>query len=90
MKIKSMPRFILFLTILFFIVSFLTNMFLYKVFSHEEQSYRDIVVCKGETLWSIAKELDGNVNENIYNIKKLNNLSTSNLYVGQTLMIPNN
>ncbi len=90
MKIKSMPRFILFLTILFFIVSFLTNMFLYKVFSHEEQSYKDVVVCKGETLWSIAKGLDGNVNENIYNIKKLNNLSTSNLYVGQTLMIPNN
>ena len=90
MRIKSMPRFILFLTILFFIVSFLTNMFLYKVFSHEEQKYKNVVVCKGETLWSIAKELAGNVNENIYNIKKLNNLSSSNLYVGQTLMVPDN
>ena len=45
-------------------------MFLYKVFSHEEQKYKNVVVCKGETLWSIAKELDGNVNENIYNIQK--------------------
>lgn len=90
MRIKSMPRFILFLTILFFAISFLTNMFLYKVFSHEEQLYKEVVVCKGETLWSIAKDLDGNVNENIYNIKKLNNLSNSNLYVGQTLMIPDN
>lgn len=90
MRIKSMPRFILFLTILFFAISFLTNMFLYKVFSHEEQLYKEVVVCKGETLWSIAKDLDGNVNENIYNIKKLNSLSNSNLYVGQTLVIPCN
>lgn len=90
MKIKSMPRFILFLTILFFAISFLTNMFLYKVFSHEEQHYKEVVVCKGETLWSIAKELDGNVSENIYNIKKINNLSNSNLYIGQILMIPSN
>lgn len=90
MRIKSMPRFILFLTILFFAISFLTNMFLYKVFSHEEQLYKEVVVCKGETLWSIAKDLHGNVNENIYNIKKLNSLSNSNLYVGQTLVIPCN
>lgn len=90
MRIKSMPRFILFLTVLFFAISFLTNMFLYKVFSHEEQLYKEVVVCKGETLWSIAKDLNGNVNENIYNIKKLNNLSNSNLYVGQRLVIPDN
>lgn len=90
MRIKNMPRFILFLTILFVIISCLTNMFFNKVFSHEEPKYKNITVCQGETLWSIAKELDGNISENIYNIKKLNNLQNSNLYIGQELVIPDN
>lgn len=90
MRIKSMPRFIFFLTILFIIISCITNMFLNKVFSHEKESYEYVTVCKGETLWSIASNLNGNINENIYNIKKLNKLEDSKLYVGQHLIIPNN
>ena len=88
MRIKNMPRFILFLAILFVAISCLTNMFFNKVFSYEEPKYKNVVVCQGETLWSIASELDGNINENIYNIKKLNNLSNSNLFIGQELIIP--
>lgn len=88
MRIKSMPRFITALTILFIFISFIMNMFMYKVFSHESENYENIIVCNGETLWSIASALEGNVHENIYNIKKLNNLSSSNLYVGQELLIP--
>ena len=83
-----MPRFILFLTILFVIISCITNMFLNKVFSCEALKYTSVIVCQGETLWAIAKDLNGNINENIYNIKKLNNLKTSNLYIGQELIIP--
>lgn len=88
MRIKNMPRFILFLTILFVAISCLTNMFFNKVFSYEEPRYKSITVCQGETLWSIASDLNGNINENIYNIKKLNNLSNSNLFIGQELIIP--
>lgn len=88
MRIKSMPRFILSLTILFVIISFITNMFLYKVFSFEKTNYESTIVCQGDTLWSIASKLEGNINENIYNIKQLNNLNTSALHVGQVLIVP--
>ena len=88
MRIKNMPRFILVLTILFVAISCITNMFFNKVFSYEEPKYKNVVVCQGETLWSIASELNGNINENIYNIKKLNNLSSPNLFVGQELIVP--
>ena len=46
------------------------------------------MVSQGDTLWSIASGLKGNVNENIYNIKKLNNLDSSNIFIGQELVIP--
>ncbi len=88
MRIKNMKRFITFLTILFIGISFLTNMFLNKVFSHEQEKYQSIMVSQGDTLWSIASGLKGNVNENIYNIKKLNNLDSSNIFIGQELVIP--
>ena len=88
MRIKNMKRFITFLTILFVGISFLTNMFLNKVLSHEQEKYENVTVCQGDTLWSIASGLKGNVNENIYNIKKLNNLNSSNIYIGQKLIIP--
>jgi LysM repeat protein len=46
------------------------------------------VVSKGDTLWSIASELNGNIRENIYEIKKINNLKTSYIYEGQELQLP--
>lgn len=88
MKIKNMPRFIFSLTILFAVVSFVTSMFVTKVFSREPDQYENVIVCKGETLWSIASNLNGNINENVYTIKKINNLSNSSIYVGQELLIP--
>ena len=90
MRIKSMPNFILFLIVLFSFVSFITNMFIHRVFSHEEEKYQNITVCPGESLWSIATTMGGNVNQNVYEIKKLNHLDSSIIYVGQNLMIPEN
>ncbi|MBQ9267755.1 MAG: LysM peptidoglycan-binding domain-containing protein [Clostridia bacterium] len=60
------------------------------VFSHEETKYEKVLVSNGDTLWSIASSLEGNINRNIYEIKKVNNLEKSNLYVGQELLIPMN
>lgn len=83
-----MPRFITFLVILFVIISCITNMFINKVFSHENEKYQNITVCEGESLWTIAASLDGNINENIYQIKKMNHLDSSVIYVGQNLIVP--
>ena len=90
MKIKNMPRFITFLIILFIFISCLTNMFISKVFSHEKEEYNHITVSQGDSLWTIATELGGNINKNIYEIKKLNHLDSSIVYVGQSLVIPSN
>ena len=88
MRIKNMKRFILSLSILFVLISFLCSMLYSKVFSYTAPEYIEIVVSEGDTLWSIASNLEGNVNENIYNIKKINKLNTSNIYVGQELLVP--
>ena len=47
-----------------------------------------ITVSEGDTLWTIANSLEGDINKNIYEIKKLNQLDSSIVYVGQTLMVP--
>ena len=39
---------------------------------------------RGDTLWSIAKKFNTNVND----LKKLNNLSNNVLYIGQSLTVP--
>jgi len=44
------------------------------------------VVQKGDSLWSIASKLGTSVDE----LKKLNNLSTNNLSIGQLLKVPTN
>ena len=89
MKIKNMPRFITFLILLFIAISCITNMFFHKVFSHEEEKYNNVTVCQGDSLWTIATSLGGNVNKNIYEIKRLNHLESSIIYVGQELIVPN-
>ncbi len=88
MKIINMPKFITFLTIIICLASFITSMITNKVFSATSIEYTEITVCEGDTLWSIAMELNGNIKENIYNIKKVNGLTSSMIYPGQELKIP--
>lgn len=51
---------------------------------------RIITVCAGDTLWSIAEEHVGesDIRNSIYEIKKLNELKTSELTIGQELLVP--
>lgn len=88
MRIKIKPRFIISMSIIFILgFSFFNGVF-GVVFSHQEPIYEKVIVAKGDTLWSIAQTIDGNINENIFEIKKLNNLNDSDIYVGQELLIP--
>ncbi|MFA5881367.1 MAG: LysM peptidoglycan-binding domain-containing protein [Eubacteriales bacterium] len=52
-------------------------------------SYQEVTVCRGDTLWDIAKKYKGdkNIQMVIYNIMKDNKLETSGLHPGQQLII---
>ncbi len=88
MKIVNLPRFIISMIIIVCILSFITSMLTTRVFSAASIQYDSIVVSEGDTLWSIANNIGGNVNKNIYEIKEINNLENSIIYVGQELKIP--
>ena len=64
--------------------------------SHAEISYKTVFVANGETLWEIA-QIESQNNEYYANhdiryiikdIKTINDLKGSNLYVGQELQVP--
>jgi len=75
-----------------FLVLILSNVSL----SHTEINYKEIAVSSGDTLWSIAKYeqnnndyfTDKDVRDIIDEIKFLNNLTNSNLSIGDKLSIP--
>ena len=64
--------------------------------SEAKVEYKTITVSSGDTLWSIAKTeqsenkyyADKDVREIVSNIKKVNNLQTSDLKIEQNLRIP--
>ncbi len=88
MRIKNMPRFIFSMSVIFIIIVSIISMITTKVLSYEKPVYEKIIVSRGDTLWSIASNLTGNINKNIYQIQEINNLENANLYIGQELLIP--
>ncbi len=50
------------------------------------QNITNYVVVRGDTLWSLARKFNTTVSE----IKKLNNLTSDNLSIGQKLLISQN
>lgn len=64
--------------------------------SFKDIEYREIYVSKGDTLWDIAKSEQENndyykgknIREIIFDIKKVNNLSNSELAINQKILIP--
>ena len=67
-----------------------------KSYSKVEVEYKSEYASYGDTLWSIAEResknnkyyQDKEVREIIYDLKKINNLSNSNLSEGQEIKIP--
>jgi len=93
MKIVNKKKFIRSVSLLIiFIILLLIN----TSFSHTETNYKKISVISGDTLWSIAKQEKNNngyfknkdIRDIIDEIKYINNLSSSNLNVGDELTVP--
>ena len=96
MKIVNKKKFMrstgITIVLIIFMILILSNI----GFSHTEIKYKEISISSGDTLWSIAK-YERNNNEYFENndirdivdeIKYLNNLSSSNLNIGDKLSIP--
>lgn len=90
---KTFRTFILLIIFIILLMTLFSNVSL----SYDKSTYKTISVSNGDTLWSIARDIknsnvnysDKNIQEIIYEIKKINNISDSNLKVGQELSIPN-
>ncbi len=96
LKIVNLSKFVrsilVILGIIICISLFISNI----SFSHTETKYKTVYTSNGDTLWSIAKEeknsnsyySNKDVRDIVNNIKSINNLSTSDLSIGQKLIIP--
>ena len=96
-KIVNRKRFIRSTGILLSIIIFTVIICIQgTVFSHKESKYKIKYISSGETLWKIAKQEQNNneyyynkdIREIIENIKIINNLEDTNLYINQKLIIP--
>ena len=93
-KNKVNIKCILLIALVIILINLITSV--NKSYSKVEIEYKTEYASCGDTLWSIAKRerennkyyQDKDVREIIYDLKKINNLSNSNLIEGQEIKIP--
>ena len=95
--IESKIRFTIFITLMIMIIGLSLNavLNLSKAYADGKgtdiKTYYAITVESGDTLWSIAQNYVGSktdIREFIYEIKTLNDLDSSDIQIGQELLIP--
>lgn len=96
MKIKNVKKFIRSILIVLVIIFILSLIIVKSTLSYTNCEYRIIYVKSGDTLWSIASDLQENnsyyrgkdIRYIIGDLKEINNLNNSMVYVNQELQIP--
>lgn len=96
MKIKNVKKFVRGILIVLGIIFILSLILVKSAFSYTTKEYKTIFVKSGDTLWSIALDLQENdtyyegkdVRYIIGDLKEINNLKTSTVYANQELRIP--
>ena len=86
---KTNKRKIRCLAVFIFLVIALLNISIARIEKEEAQT-QDFIISSGETLWSIAqkyKNPEEDTRQYVYEIKKLNNMTNSTIYEGQTIKI---
>jgi hypothetical protein len=84
----------MFLNILFVLSMFvLFNIFTSNIFGKKEIKTVDITVKSGDTLWGISSNIckedsSLNIQEVIYDIKEINNLTSSEIIEGKIIQVP--
>ncbi len=96
MKIKNIKKFIRSIFLISGIIFILSLIMVKSTLSYTDTEYKLIYVNSGDTLWSIASDLQEN---NLYyegkdiryiigDLKEVNKLNDSTVYVNQELQIP--
>ena len=96
MKIVNKGKFIRSMIFIGALITFISFIFVNKTLSHVETSYKKIYVSSGDTLWNIAQDQKNNnqyfgdkdIRSIVDEIKYTNQLTNSNLVVGQELNVP--
>lgn len=96
MKIVNIKKFIRSIVLILGIIFILSIICAKGTLSHKELEYKEIYVACGDTLWTIAKDLQSSndyyknkdIRDIILNLKTINNIENSNLYIGQQLVVP--
>lgn len=95
MKIVNKTKFVRTISILIILICMII-IFSKNTYSKGEISYREDYIYSGDTLWSIAEnEIENNkyfenkdIRNVVYELKNVNNFSSSELYEGQKIRIP--
>lgn len=96
MKIKNVKKFVRGILIVLGIIFILSLILVKSTLSYTTKEYKTIFVKSGDTLWSIALDLQENdtyykgkdVRYIIGDLKEINSLKTSIVYANQELQIP--
>ena len=67
-----------------------TFLFCSSVYGYKPPRYKILRVTQGDTLWAIGESYKANcdIREYIFEVKKANNLSDSDIYPGMNLKLP--
>lgn len=96
MKIKNIKKFIRGVFIILGIILILSLIIVKSTLSYTNKEYKTVYIKSGDTLWSIALDLQENnkyyarknIKYIIEDLKQINNLNTSAVYENQELQIP--
>ena len=96
MRIKNIKKFIRSILIVLGIIFLLSLIIINSTLSYTNYEYKTIYVKSGDTLWSIASDLQENdvyykgkdIRYIIGDLKQINKLSNSTVYINQELQIP--
>ncbi|HHV71075.1 MAG TPA: LysM peptidoglycan-binding domain-containing protein [Clostridia bacterium] len=81
------------MSVFIFITVFLFFISLGLAKGEQPNSYKEVIVKSGDSLWIIAKKYcpqDQDIRKSIWEIRRINNLDDANIKPGQVLKIPSN
>lgn len=85
-----MKKGVVYIIILLFVLNFTTILAKNKK-QEDGVKFKEVQIEYGDTIWDIAKNnmsKDEDIRDYIYQIRKINNLDTANIYPGKVILVP--